>query len=217
MPIYDISRPIAEGMPIWPGDPEVVLESVASHEAGDAYSVSRLCLGSHTGTHVDAPAHAFAGGDTVDILPLDALLGPCTVVQLPEREMVTAEALEAAAIPDGCERLLIRSQSGDRPDAKGPAVADVAHATLGEDAALWLVARRVRLVGIDGPSVESPDGSGSVHRLLLANRIVVVEWLDLHEVPVGEYMLLCLPLRITDGDGAPARVVLIDCQSRCAY
>lgn len=197
----DISQPLRTGMPVWPGDSPVTIA-----RASDALpSVSQLVLGTHVGTHVDPPAHFIAGAATVDRLPLDALIGPAWVVHLTQAGPVTAAALEAAAIPPGIERLLLRTVNSDTT----PDVFDPTYVALTVDAAEWLLARGVRLVGIDAPSIEPFDAPGEpVHHKLLGAGVVIVEGLALADVAAGPYELICLPLRIADGDGAPARAVL---------
>lgn len=198
--IIDITRPLYDGMPVWPGDPPVTIASVSALPA-----VSKVSLSSHAGTHIDPPAHFLPGGATVDALPLDLLLGPAWVAHLPGDGAITAAALDAAAIPRGVTRLLLRTANSERPVESF----DPAFIGLAPDAAAWLVQRGVRLVGIDGPSIEPFDADdAAAHRTLLAAETVIVEGLWLAGVAPGPYDLCCLPLRIAGGDGAPARAVL---------
>jgi len=192
--IIDISLPIGPDTPVWPGDPPVVVEPVARIGDGDPADVSRLSCGTHTGTHVDPPAHFVSGGATVDALPLEVLVGPAVVAAFPVGP-INAAALEAGALTEGCTRLLLRTGA-----ATGSVTADGAR---------WLVERGVRLVGADTLSIEPETDSYPVHRTLLEAGVVIVEGLDLRAVTPGPYRLVCLPLRIAGGDGAPARVVLI--------
>jgi arylformamidase len=198
--VIDISRPISPDTPVWPGDPPVVVESVARVAAGDVADVSRLVLGTHTGTHVDPPAHFLPGGMTVDQLPLDVLVGPAVVADLSASSSIDAETLEALSLPAGTTRLLLKTGHGDDSAATG---------TLSADGAEWLVDRGVRLVGADTLSIEPATHSYPVHRTLLGAGVVIVEALDLSGAAAGPYQLVCLPLRITSGDGAPARAILI--------
>lgn len=193
--IIDISRPIGPDTPVWPGDPPVLVEPVARVEAGDPAGVSRLQLGTHTGTHVDPPAHFLPGGATVDELPLDVLVGPAIVADLTAVASVDAGALDALALPAGTVRVLLKTGAGA--------------GVLSADGARWLVERGVRLVGADTLSVEPGTDAYPVHRVLLGAGVVIVEGLDLTAAAAGTYQLVCLPLRITGGDGAPARAVLI--------
>jgi arylformamidase len=197
----DATLPISAQSPVWPGDPAVRIVRVSD----ELPMVSGLSMSCHAGTHVDAPAHFVADGASVERLPLDVLLGRAWVVHLAGGDMVTAEVLDTAGVPADTARLLIRTANSDRP----PAGFDSAFVALTPDAAAWLLARRVRLVGIDGPSIEAFAAPGDpVHRALLAAGVIIVENLALAGVAPGAYELICLPLPIVGSDGAPARVVL---------
>lgn len=199
--IIDISRPIGPDTPVWPGDPPVIVERVARVEAGDPADVSRLQLGTHTGTHVDPPAHFLPGGVTVDELPLDVLVGPAVVADLTGVPSIDPGALEGLGLLAGTVRLLLKTSREAAGIAAGGA--------LTAEGARWLVDRGILLVGADTLSVEPGTGAYPVHRVLLGAGVVIVEGLDLTSVAAGPYQLVCLPLRITGGDGAPARAVLI--------
>jgi arylformamidase len=209
MKIHDISLPVSESLVIWPGDPSVRITQPAHLDRGDLYTVSRLELGAHTGTHVDAPAHFVRGGDGVDRLALDLLVGPAQVVHVPEAGVLTAEVLEGLSIPPGTERLLFRTRNSERwAGGMGKFREDyVGVADLG---ARWLVARGVRLVGIDYLSISPYDDLVTPHQTLLGAGVVVLEGLDLRGIAAGTYQLVCLPLKLVGGDGAPARTILIE-------
>jgi arylformamidase len=201
--IIDISRPIGPDTPVWPGDPPVAVEPVARVAAGDPADVSRLALGTHTGTHVDPPAHFLPGGATVDTLPLDVLVGPALVADLSgSAAPIDARRLDSLDLPPDTVRLLLKTEAGAGPGRGmvGTLVADGAH---------WLAERGVRLVGVDTLSIEPATSTYPVHHILLGAGVVIVEGLDLSAAAAGPYQLVCLPLRITGGDGAPARAVLI--------
>jgi arylformamidase len=198
--LIDVSVPLRPGMVVWEGDPLVSFHRAASLEAGDVANITTLELGSHSGTHVDAPLHFLSDGAGVDRLPLEALVGPALVVSLEHVEgLVTAADLD---FPAGTERLLLKT-SNSRLWESDEFVAD--HVTVAPDAARLLVDRDVRLVGIDYLSIGSPE----THRILLGAGVVALEGLDLRAVEPGSYQLVALPLRLVDVDGAPARVVLI--------
>lgn len=172
MKIYDVSAPLYPGMPVYPGDPEFEREELS---AGDAV-ISRLSLSTHTGTHIDAPAHYFPGASGIDAVPLGKLISRVEVSEFPK-------------------------YSGNAPavffkDAKAFPL------SLAEA----LCSAGISVVGCDSDSV----GDTEVHRLLLENNIVIIENLCLDSVPCGEYSMIALPLKITDADAAPARVVLLD-------
>jgi arylformamidase len=194
--IIDITTPISSKMPVYPGDPVIRVERVSDVARGDAFTLSALCMGSHTGTHVDAPSHLLPDVATVDRLPLNAMIGDAMLVGLPGVREVTHEVL-AAVVPDGCERLLLKT--GD------------AEAHMSDEAARWLAECGVRLVGIDTLSVDAPRSETlDVHRTLLGVGVIILENLALDSVSPGRYTLVCLPLKIAGCDGAPARVVLIE-------
>jgi arylformamidase len=179
-------------MVTYPGDPEVRLERVSSIAAGDGVNLSRLDLGVHSGTHVDAPLHFVEGGVSVEALPLDVLVGPCVVVK----------GLDVAAVPPGAQRVLFRTQNGrlwERDEFSDDFVA------LDGEAARALVSLGVRLVGIEYVSI----GDEEAHEVLLGAGVVAVEGLDLRQVEPGEYVLVCAPLKLEGAEGAPARVLLL--------
>lgn len=202
----DLSLPIGEDTPVFPGDPEVHVEAVTTLDE-KPYHLSRIELGSHTGTHVDAPAHFIRGGTPLPEIPLSRWTGPAWVVSLPEAENITPEALAAAwPVAAPVERVLLRT-----PNSRlwGTPEAGKRYQALSEAGAAWLVERGVRLVGIDALSIEA-DTSGTfpVHHLLLGNDVLILEGLNLNHVPPGLYELLCLPLKLEAPDGAPVRAVL---------
>lgn len=198
--IYDITRPLYSGMPVWPGDPEVRLDPIFSVSAGDAFTLSRLILGTHTATHLDAPRHILVSGLSVDELPLETLIGRAVVLEVPSRVSAITVAWLAAEMPSECKRLLLKTRSNRPPPV------------LAAEAAAWLAEQGVLLVGTDQPSLDPVEiGIGPAHRLLLGAGTLLVENLALEGVPPGEYDLVCLPLKICGGDGAPVRAVLIAC------
>ena len=207
--IYDISLPLSESLVVWPGDPPVRITHTSHLDRGDPYTVSRLELGAHVGTHVDAPAHFVRGGAGVDRLALDLLVGPAQVVHVAEGSALTPDVLEALAIPPGTERLLFRTRNSER---WGSGLEGFREDYVGftDAGAHWLVARGVKLVGIDYLSISSYDDLMPPHHTLLGAGVIVVEGLDLSDIVPGAYQLVCLPLKLVDGDGAPARAILIE-------
>jgi len=208
MKVYDISLTLRQRMPVYPGERTPLLEPTSTIERGDLYNVSRLSISTHTGTHVDAPLHFLPGGTPVDQLPVDVLVGPALVVEMPVEQEIIAADLEAAAIPAGTERLLLKTRNSrllDDDDFRP----DFVYLTL--DAARWLVERGVRLLAIDYLSVEQMDAQPNVvHQTLLQAGVVIVEGADLRQVAAGPYLLACLPLKIEGADGSPVRAVLVE-------
>jgi len=209
--IYDVTVPISEKMPVWPGDPPVKIERVSELAGGAPFNVSRLELGSHTGTHVDAPFHFVQKGQTVDRLPLDVLVGPALVLDLEDMPGRTIQPLDLAGLhpPRSATRLLLKTRNSNLwADRQNEFEQEYVH--LDAKAAAWLVRRGVRLVGVDYLSIEAFHSTTyDVHHTLLEAGLVVIEGLDLSAVPAGPCQLVCLPLKIEGGDGAPARVLVI--------
>ena len=206
--IIDLSPTVSPDLPVWPGDPAVRITRVASLDAGDGFNLSELALSAHTGTHVDAPAHYLPDGAGVDALPLDALAGPALVVETGDANGITADLLASLPIPAGTERLLFRTRNSlRRLLASSEFHTDFVAVT--SDGADWLVKRGVRLVGIDYFSIAPWDDLVPTHQTLLRAGVVIVEGLNLADVSPGTYEFVCLPLKLKDADGAPARAILI--------
>ena len=206
--IIDLSPTLSPETPVWPGDPAVRLTRPASLARGDAFTLTELAMSAHTGSHVDAPAHYVRGGAGVDAMPLDALVGPALVIDTGDADLITAGVLAGLDIPPGTERLLFRTKNSARwlmasPDFHTDFVAIAA------DGAQWLVAQGVRLVGMDYYSVAPYDALAPTHQILLRAGVVIVEGLNLIPVRPGPYTFICLPLKLKDADGAPARAILI--------
>ena len=169
--------------------------------------MSRLELGSHTGTHIDAPKHFIRGGQSVDNLSLQSLIGQCQVAAISHGgNKITAD--DVNQLEPGVERVIFKTSNTTRRllEQKEFTVDFVA---LDESAGQALVKRQIKLVGVDYLSVEEKGAKGHpVHNTLLSAGIVALEGCNLVDVPAGKYRVYALPLRIEDGDGAPARVIL---------
>jgi arylformamidase len=204
--VIDISVPNGPGQHVYPGDPPPRVERAKAIRRGDVCNVSLLTMGSHTGTHVDAPYHFIDGGPRLGEVPLERMVGEALVVDLRGRAAVDAVALAAAPLRAG-DILLCRTDNSERwaaPDFQR----DFTYLTL--DAASLLVERAVRAVGMDYLSIEQFGSSDfPVHHRLLGAGVFVIEGLDLRGVAPGRYTLVCLPLKFPDLDGAPARAVLL--------
>lgn len=209
MTIYDISLSISPAMPVWPGDPAVALTQSASMDRGDLFNMTSLALSVHTGTHVDAPHHFLNDHRTVEALPLEVLTGPCYVTQLPDDvDEISAEVLERMSFGAGTTRLLFGTRNS-KIWARGENEFQRDFVAVSEDGAEWLVAHGIQLVGVDYLSVAPFTAGVPTHTVLLKAGVVVVEGLNLAQVPRGFYDLYCLPLKIAGADGAPARVILV--------
>ncbi|HEX9797001.1 MAG TPA: cyclase family protein [Anaerolineales bacterium] len=203
----DISVGISPALPVWPGDPAIELERLASIEAGEEVNISRLASGVHIGTHVDAPKHFLDEGGTVEALSLEALIGPAEVVEISGSATIDAEALAGADIPGGCQRLLLKT-SNSQLWSRIEAGFQKDFVAVDDSGAGWLVDHGLRLVGIDYLSIAPWGAAGPTHRTLLRAGVVILEGIDLRQVAPGSYQLVCLPLKLVGSDGAPARAVL---------
>ncbi len=190
----------------WPGDPAVRFSHASSLERGDPATVSLLEMGAHTGTHMDAPAHFVRGGIGIDEMPLDAAVGMARVIAIADRESIKVEELAQHSIqPD--ERILFKTYNSEHCWDTDQFVEDFVY--LSAPAARHLVERQVRLVGIDYLSVGGFRADGvETHQALLNAGVWVIEGLDLRHVRPGPVELICLPLKIAGGDGAPARALV---------
>lgn len=177
--IYDITYVLNEETTVYEGDPHFIKEEVFTLDR-DGFALSLIRMGSHAGTHTDAPAHFIPGGKTLLDIPLASYIGECRVVMMDE----------LAGLP-ACEKVLLKSAPGSA-------------SRLTADQACALVRKGVKLVGTDSLSI----GDDTVHRELLENDCVIIEMLKLDGVPAGKYMLYALPLKI-DADGSPIRACLI--------
>jgi arylformamidase len=201
----DISVPVSPGMtPLWPGSAPITFDTWSSLAAGDPVNETVIRMSVHTATHIDAPAHFLKEGPTVEQLDPGAMLGPCRVAAFPGARTITRPLLEAAGIPEGTERLLLKTDNELR---WSPRFYD-AYTALDLEAADWVAERGFRLIGIDYLSIQSFTESDDVHLRLLGAGVIVLEGLDLSLVEPGDYELLCLPLRLTGTEGAPARAML---------
>jgi len=208
MHTYDITLTITPSIPIWPGDPGVVLERISKIESGDNSNVSRMEMSVHTGTHVDAPCHFISSGKSVEHLSIITLTGRAYVLYLPDVNLITATILERAEIPPRTRRILFKTRNSDywtnvddgfRTD----------YVAISPDGADYLVQRGFKLVGVDYLSVAPYGSTRPTHEILLKAGVVVLEGLDLSQVSQGRYTLYCLPMKLAGSDGAPARAILV--------
>lgn len=199
MSLVDITRPIHAKMAIYPGNPAVVFEQV-QEARGPSSALTKITMGSHTGTHLDAPSHIDPQGKGTGMYDLDQLCGPCDVIDVrAATRVILAADLPATSAP----RVLIKTANSDGdidqfiPD----------FVALADTAAQELISRGVKLVGIDAWSIKKKGIRDKVHELLLNAGIAIVEGLWLDGVQPGKYELYCLPLKV-DLDGSPVRAVL---------
>ncbi|MFC2024132.1 cyclase family protein [Chloroflexota bacterium] len=202
----DITVPIRKAMVHWPGDPPVNIERIKEIGRGDNANLSQITMGSHSGTHVDAPRHFIEGGQSIDKMPLEMTIGRARVIEISDQESIKPQELKGHHIRRG-ERLLFKTRNSGRVWRSEGFTEDFVF--ISDEAARFLVARGVKVVGVDYLSVGSYRWGGKyVHQTLLGGGVWLIEGLDLSGVNPGRYELICLPLKISGGDGAPARVVL---------
>lgn len=195
-------------MPFYPGDPAPQFTRLEDHERGDAWTTTHISFCAHLGTHVDAPLHRVRGGNTIDKLDLQVLVGRAYVVDLTNVPLeIHAEDLQARNIPLSAERLILKTRNAALWQSDSFQNDFVA---LGESGAEWLVAHGVRLVAMDYLSADVFSSEDfRAHDVLLHAGVVIVEGVMTGDVSEGWYTLVCLPLRIQGADGAPARAILI--------
>src|SRR5208283_1987914 len=209
MKLFDITLPITNDLPVWPGDPSVSLTMNTSIAKGDGCNVTGIQMGAHTGTHIDAPYHFLQDGATIDSIPLETFMGRCVVIEVDSEVSIQKKDILKYDIA-GQSRVLVKTRNSQIWTGAFKSF-DTNYVSLGKDAAQYLVEMKVLLVGIDYLSVESfnsPDSS--VHKLLLMHNIIILEGLNLSGVKAGLYELFCLPLKLMGCEGAPARVILRD-------
>ena len=204
--LVDVSVLLAPGLATYPGNPAYEISPVDRIADGGGANNSRLVMGTHTGTHVDAPLHFFDGRPGVEAMPLELLIGRARVIDLPHRGGITEQHLAAAGLREDL-RVLLRTPNSALWNTTDGFHTDYTYLT--EGGAKFLVGQGVKVVGVDYLSVEQYQKPGApAHKALLGNGIIIIEGLNLSEAEAGQYEMYCLPLRIANADGAPARVVL---------
>lgn len=210
MTIHDISIPLTNNTPVWPGDPAPTFRLASSIDAGDVVNVTRMEMATHTGTHLDAPRHFIKDGNPIDAIPLETLVGPCHVADftaLRAGSEITAKDLEEAGIPGETRRLILKTDNSRRLSEAGN-VFFTDYVSLSDSGCAWVVSRGILLVGIDYLSITPFEHPMAGHLTLLTSNVAILEGLDLSAVEHGGYNLWCLPLKTIGTDGTPARAIL---------
>ncbi len=209
MKIIDISIPLSEKTPVWEGDKGISVPRVAKIEEGSDFNVSRIELGVHAGTHIDAPFHVFENGNTVDQIPLDTLIGNVQVVEITDGiSVIGKNCLMKLNFQDGIDRILFKTSNSNYWETD-PFSFNKEYVAINSEGAKYLADMDLKLVGVDYFSVSSYDDLKQPHLILLDRGVVLLENIDLRQVVPEIYKLICLPLKIIGTDGAPVRAVLI--------
>jgi arylformamidase len=202
----DISLPLRNGMVTWPGDAPFDWASTLEIANGDECNLSRISTTTHIGTHMDAPLHYLPGAAGIESMPITAVIGRARVIEIHDQEIIRTSELALHKLAKG-ERVLFKTRNSSQAWKTHEFQKKYVH--IDPNAARYLVECGVHTVGVDYLSVGGFESSGAeTHRILLEAGIWIIEGLLLEHVEPGEYELVCLPLKIVGGDGAPARAVL---------
>lgn len=202
----DISVPISDGMVHWPDDPPVRIYRLQDMGKGDDCNVSAVSMAVHTATHMDAPSHFTKLKTGIDKMPLSAVVGNVRVIEIEDEESIRLEEIRPHRIRKG-EKILFKTKNSKRKWDKKPF--DEKFVYISTEAARFLAERGVQTIGVDYLSIGGFDGNiVEVHQIILKARIWVIEGLDLSRVGPGSYEMVCLPIKIENCDGAPARALL---------
>ena len=203
MKIFDVSRKLINGMPVWPGDTAFNYEVSWPMEESGSVNVGRLELSTHTGTHVDAPFHFDNEGKRIIELDLNLYIGPARVIDMIGKESIGADDLKEIDL-DGCKRVLFRTLAWENPDEFPERIPHIE-----PNLAPFLGSKGIKLIGLDVPSVDPIDSKELLaHHSLNEHGIHILESLMLDEIEPGDYELIALPLPLVEGDGSPVRAVL---------
>ena len=209
--IFDITHTLTSKIAMWPGSDQPQLNRVMSIKDGEVCNLTELALSAHTGTHLDAPLHFIDDGDPVEDLDLNTLIGPAQVIEFPaDIDMISLSDIESAGIDESTTRLIIKTRNSAKWE-DDPTTFNEDYVAIAPEAAKWIVARGIKLVGIDHLSVAPfrEDYLVETHVILLGAGVIAVEGLRLAEIEPGKYQLICLPPKLEGSDGAPCRAVLI--------
>ncbi len=202
----DISVALNPAVPHWPGNTPFDIAKDHDMANGDHDNVSRISMGVHTGTHIDAPLHFLAGGASIDTLPFRATVGRARVIEIENKETITVQELQTYDLEPG-ERLLFKTNNSSRNWPEQEFLTDFVY--IPHEAAEFLAEKKVQTVGVDYLSVGGYKKDGAqTHAALLSAGIWVIEGLNLAGVAPGHYDLVCLPLRLEGAEAAPARAII---------
>ncbi len=206
MKLYDITRPIAPGIAVWPGDQPFTSAWTAQIGDESVVNVGCLTMSTHTGTHIDAPLHFIREGKAIESFPLTHFAGRASVIEILSGDVVEPRHLQGIDVAKS-QRVLFKTRSS------------LSASQLWTEDFVYIAPETVRycgengivLIGTDAPSVDPADSKELLaHRMLAAFGIANIENLHMRDVPPGEYELIALPLYLPGMDAAPVRAVLIE-------
>jgi arylformamidase len=206
--VYDISILLGVEDATYPGDDRYRRESVSSIAAGAAYNLSTLTLSAHAGTHVDAPSHFLENAKTIDQFGADNFILPAHVVHIEDRYSIKQDSLGGLEVEKGDALLFKTANSMNGLPRSGLFSKEFVY--MSEEASDLCIELGVGLVGIDYISIDRyEDDEAPVHRKLLGENILILEGIDLKDVPPGDYTLLCPPLKMKGAEASPVRALLL--------
>jgi arylformamidase len=206
--VHDISVILGEESIDYQGDTQYSRDLIATIKDAGIFDLSKLTLSSHSGTHIDAPAHFIQDGRTIDQFPVETFIIPALVLEIKDKEAIRSDELEGLEIKAG-EALLLKTENS-RQGISRSGLFSKEFVYLSIDAAEFCVGKQVGLIGIDYITVEQyGQDAFPVHRKLLGNNILILEGIDLSEVDAGRYTLICLPLKIKNCEASSVRAILV--------
>ncbi|MBO9700121.1 MAG: cyclase family protein [Sporocytophaga sp.] len=201
----DLSAPVTNKMVHWPGEPEVSVCKLFDMNKGGPANVTILSMSAHTGTHMDAPLHFIKNGKDISMFPIDMMIGPARIIEIKHDRFIPLEEVQQHEINPN-ERVIFKTKNSSSDWPKQEFKRDYIYLSL--EAAGYLKEKKVSVVGVDYISVGGKDNGKAVHEMLLGNEIWVIEGLYLNGIKPGLYEMICMPVKIKDSDGAPARVIV---------
>lgn len=201
---YDLSASISEEIVTFPGDPQFKAKDVCSLEKGSHYHLSEIHLGNHTGTHIDFPSHVIKSGKTSNDFPIESLIGNGLIIEVPKNELsITKDFVKNQPILPNDFVFFKTSNSTLHKNSKF----SKNYVYIEPEAAEELLSKRVKIVGIDYISVDKYESEDlPVHKFLLSKDVLIVEGLELNDVPMGRCKIYIMPIKINKMDGLPARI-----------
>jgi len=206
--VYDISVSLGAESIDYPGHPPFSWEPIGRTKGRGALELSKLVMSAHAGTHIDFPAHFIPNGKHIDDYPIRRFIPPAQVVTIEDKEAIRPSELENRDIKPG-DALLFKTDNSISGRCTSGAFSK-SFVYMSPEAADFCVEKKVSLVGIDYGSIDRySDENFPAHHKLLGNDILILESINLKEVPPGRYTLFCPPLKIKGAEGSPAHAILI--------